>query len=224
MQRMSLVNTCGDTVCFLANKEGVWTTQVEIHFESSQAWEGFNIQKLIYILCPRWYGMGSVNMSWDAFYIFDGMGRIWPTNVEIHLVYSLALQGFGQHNYWYNLCLLWHGSSTQVQIHLLSSLKGWRLVKRSFGTFCQLDGIRWFGQRILRCILCDRFYGRCLVNTCWYTFCASMAWFGHHKLRYILCPRWHGMGLPTQVDIHFVSSLTWEGFGERMLRCNLWPH
>ena len=77
-----------------------------LHFVSLLAWAGFGQHTLRCILYPRWHGMGLVNECWDTFYVLDGMGRVWSTNVEIHFLSSLALLGFGQHNFRYNLSFL----------------------------------------------------------------------------------------------------------------------
>jgi hypothetical protein len=61
-----LVNT-GDSFCVLVGTGGVWSTQVEIHFDTSLAWNGFVKHKLRHILSLRWHGMGLVNACWDAF-------------------------------------------------------------------------------------------------------------------------------------------------------------
>jgi len=36
--------------------EGVWSTNVEIHFVPLLPWEGFDQHSFRYILCPRWQG------------------------------------------------------------------------------------------------------------------------------------------------------------------------
>ena len=91
---MRLVNTCRGGSCVLADMKGVfsthaeihsvfadkggfWSTLVEMHFVASMAWVGIgqHMVKCIFvlnILCSRWHM------------------RVWSTNVEMHIMYSLA--------------------------------------------------------------------------------------------------------------------------------------
>ena len=56
-----VLNTVRDTFCVLAFMGGFWSIQVEIHFVSSLARNGFGQHKLRHILCSHWYGRGLVN-------------------------------------------------------------------------------------------------------------------------------------------------------------------
>ena len=58
---MGLVITSCDIFCGVASIFGVCSTNVEIHYLSSIAWEGFAQHMLRYILCLRCHGMGLVN-------------------------------------------------------------------------------------------------------------------------------------------------------------------
>jgi hypothetical protein len=76
-----LVNKCWDAFWVLASLICVRSTQVEIHFMSSLAWNGFRQHKLRYILCRRWHGRVLVNTSWVAFCVLSGIGGVWSTHV-----------------------------------------------------------------------------------------------------------------------------------------------
>ena len=114
-----LVNACWDAFYVIAFMGGVWSTHVDIHFVPRwhglviTSWDTFCVlagmgwvcqHKLIYILCHRWHGRGLVNACWDA--ICDLTSMVWSTQVEIHFLYSLALEGFGQQNFRYIVCVL----------------------------------------------------------------------------------------------------------------------
>jgi hypothetical protein len=55
-------------------------------------------------MCPRWQVMGLVNTFKGTIYVLSGMGWVWATKVEIHILSSLAWKRFGQ---------------TQVEIHFV---------------------------------------------------------------------------------------------------------
>ena len=131
----------------LAGMGWVWSTQVDMHFLCSMAWVGFSEHKLICILCASWDGMDLVNTYRDAFRVLAVMGRVCSTLIDMHIVCSLAWDGFG--------------------------------------------------QQILRCIVCPRWHGMCLVNTCSDNVCelAGIEWV------------WS-----IHIEILFVSSLALDGF------------
>jgi len=52
----------------------------------------------------EWVGIGQ-----HLFCVLTGMRLGWSTNVEMHYVTSLALDGFGQHMLRNVLCRRWHG-------------------------------------------------------------------------------------------------------------------
>ena len=131
----------------------VWSTHVGMHFVSSLAWEVLGQHKLRCILCVFWHGMGLGNTSWDEYCVLAGLGWdrstqvemnfAWSTHVEMHLVFSLVLDGFGPHIFWCFLYPRWNGRefvnlwwdafwvlvgmewvlSTHVELHFVSSLK-----------------------------------------------------------------------------------------------------
>jgi hypothetical protein len=110
---MCLVNTCCDTFSVFADIGGfglhwlmyiLWSTHVEIHVESTLAFERFGEHMLSYILCPRWYGRGLVNKNCVAFSDLAGIGGIWSTKDAIHFMFSLAWERFGQHFLKYVFC------------------------------------------------------------------------------------------------------------------------
>ena len=121
-----LVNTCGDTFCVLAcmvntcwdafrvlaGIAGVRSTQIQIHFVSPLACEGFCQHKLTYNLCPswhqhrsifcprlclRWHLRGLVNKFLDAFCYPAGIGEVWSKKVEMLFFCSRWYgKGYGQ--------------------------------------------------------------------------------------------------------------------------------
>ena len=153
----------------------VWSTQVEIHFVSSLAWEGFG-QMLRFILRPCWHRKFGQHML-RFILCHRRLGIIWTTLVEMYFETSIARKGIGQEMLRYTLCPRW---LTFDQHKFLSSL-AWE----------------YFAQNMLGSILCLRWHGMSLINTCWDTFAPSMAWdgLGQHMSRYILFPRSHGIGL-----------------------------
>ena len=62
-----------DTFSGLAGMGGVCLPQVEKHFVSSQAWDGFGQHKLRAILSPGWHWMTKVNTC-DESCVLAGMG------------------------------------------------------------------------------------------------------------------------------------------------------
>jgi hypothetical protein len=86
----------------------VWSAHVEIHFESSLAWEGFGQLVLGCFLCFL-AGIGAVESTHIEFCILSGMGAVWSRQVEIHLMSSLAWIEFGRHKLRYILCPRWQG-------------------------------------------------------------------------------------------------------------------
>ena len=209
---------------------GVWSTQAEMHFLSWFSCDGF------------------VNTSYDAFCFLAVTGRVWSTLFEMYFEFSLAWEGFGQRKLWYILCPRCHESG---------------LVNTSWDTFCVLAGIGWvwssqvemhfaftflldgFGQHKLRYILCPRWHGMCLVNTCEEAFCVLAAMVGvcSRHVEINLCPRWHRMRFikiywdsfrvlagmegewQTLIEMHFMSLLPWDLSGQHILRyilCSCW--
>jgi hypothetical protein len=67
---MGLIKACKDAYSVLAGMGGVWSTQVELHFVSSLAWD-------------------------ESFFVLADMKGIWLTHVEINTVSSLAWEVFG---------------------------------------------------------------------------------------------------------------------------------
>jgi hypothetical protein len=76
---------------------GIWSTQVEINFMSSQSLEWFGEHMLRCILFSRWHGRGLVNESLVTFCVLADMGGIWSTQVEIHFMSLLEWKEFDQH-------------------------------------------------------------------------------------------------------------------------------
>ena len=72
----------------------LWSTQVEILFVSTLAFEGFVQHMLRWILCPRWHLGVFVNTRWDAFCAHVSIGGVCSTHVEIQFLSSLAYEGF----------------------------------------------------------------------------------------------------------------------------------
>ena len=101
-------NTCWVAFSDLAGLGGVWSTQVEMHFVSVLAWDGFGQHQLSYILFPHWHGIGLVNTSWDPFCVLVGMGVVWSKHVDMHFLSSLAWEESGQHKARYILGPRWH--------------------------------------------------------------------------------------------------------------------
>jgi len=67
-------------------------TQIEMHLESSLAWEEFAQHMLRCILCFCRHGLA--NTCWDSFCLLSGMW--WILSAHIDFACSLAWVGFGQ--------------------------------------------------------------------------------------------------------------------------------
>jgi hypothetical protein len=63
---------------------GVWSTNDEMHYVYSLAWEGVGQVMMKYILCHRWNVLGLVNTCCDIFCVLAGIGKFWSTQVMIH--------------------------------------------------------------------------------------------------------------------------------------------
>jgi hypothetical protein len=74
--------------------EQIWSTQIELHFVSSQARDGFGQHMLRFILCHRYHRMSLINTCRDAVSVLTGKEGVYSTHVEIHYVASLAWGGF----------------------------------------------------------------------------------------------------------------------------------
>ena len=148
---------------------------------------------------------------------------VWSTHVEMHFVSSKAWSGLFKSSWDTLRVVAGMGGicSTHVAMNLLSALAWEDFVNTSWDTFCVVTCVGWvwwihaeidvvssleldkFFQYMLLCILCPRWLGRGLVNTCWDAF-------------YVLA----GMGcFLTLFEMHFVTSMGWMGFGQHMLRC-----
>jgi hypothetical protein len=230
---MCFINTSWDSFCVFAVMGAVKSTHVEAHFVSSLAWElgvwsthvemdlvssqfkvhfvsllacgVFGHHKWRYSLCPRWHVLGLVNTSWDAFSVLVGIGRFFSdirkvlsTQVEVHFVSTLAWDMGLDKTFW-DILSVFAGIGgvwlTLVKIHFVSSL------------VCN-----GFGQHMLRYILCSRWHGMWLANTCWdmfrviagkggvWSILVEMQFgprgqgFGH-MLRNVFSFRWHGRDL-----------------------------
>jgi hypothetical protein len=171
--------------------EGFWSTYFEIHFMSMLECEEFVQQSLL----PK---KGLVNSNIDTCCVLGGMGSVWSTQVDMHYLFSLALEGYVQHMFGCIFCLLWHGKclvNTNWDKYFVLAGSEW-----VWSTHFEINSISsWpceeFGQHMLRCIYL--LAGMGLVWTTQVeTFLSSLAWkrFGQHKLSYILCSRWHGIG------------------------------
>ena len=144
---------CWDTVWVLVAMGWVCSSQVEMHFVFSLAWEGFGLHMLRYIFWPRWDGRvcsnphilyihrharGLVKASWDIFLVLAGMGRVWLTDVEINFLSRLAWIGFDQ-ACWDEFCVLafLEGVWPTHVINFVSSLawEGFGLHKLSYILF-----------------------------------------------------------------------------------------
>ena len=89
--------------------EWVYSAQVEIHFLSSLAWDGFDQHMFRYILCSRWHGRDLVNTCSDAFCDLTFIGGICPLQVELHFESSLVWEVFDQSTVRYILSHSWLG-------------------------------------------------------------------------------------------------------------------
>ena len=175
------VNTSCDTYCVLTGVGWVWWIHSVIDFESSLELDTFFQHMLWCSLCPRWLGRGLFNTCWDRFYVFAGMGCFSTTLFELHFVTWMACVGFGE-----------------------DMLRCIFVLNTRYDKFYVQAGIWGFGQHMLSCILCLRWLGRGLVNTCWDAFFFFLlAWvvFWH----YLICL--------------FMTSIAWVGFGHDLLRC-----
>ena len=138
---------------------------------------------LRYILCPCCHGRDLVKSSWDIFWVPAGMLCVWSAQVKIHIVSSMAWEGFGQHML-KCICLLvglggfghlmlkcilcpmfW---STCVEIHFFVR---WHV--RSFDNTCwdyNFVSPRCHGMGlVIHFVSSLAWVG--LVNICWDTFC-----------------------------------------------------
>ena len=216
------VKICWDAFSVFAGMAWDCSTYVEMHFVSSQAWEGFDHHMLRCNLCLRCHVMCHVvNTCWDTLWVLTGMVCVWSTHVEMHYLFSLSWVGFGQHMLWYILCPHWYGVS---------------LVNASWDAF--LFALAWvgFGNLMLSSVLIVMVWIR--LTQVEIHFVASLTWegFSHPMSICIFRPRWHGRRLvntlwvkfwvladiedfcSTQVDKHFVSFQWWYGFGQLKLR------
>jgi hypothetical protein len=113
MAWLGLVNTCWDAFSVLDVIGGVWSTHIEmiivssvesegfgqhmlrLHFLSSLECSRFGEHNLRYISCSCWHVGYLVTTSGDTVFVLLGMCWVWSTQVEMHLVFSLALDGSG---------------------------------------------------------------------------------------------------------------------------------
>ena len=188
--------------------EWLWSTQVEIHLESSLELHACGWHMLRSILYTGWY-------------------RVWSTNVEMHFVSLLAWEGL---TCWYAFFVLarkghkvntcWHSFYVPaVMGYVCPSLRicwhGMGLCNTKWVTYCVFARMGWvwsthvemhfvsslawkgFGQYMLRCILCPPWHGIDLVNISSDTFCVLA-----------------GMGrvCSTHVSMDYLSSLAWDCF------------
>ena len=159
-------NTCWVTFSAISGIGWIWSTNVEMHFVTSLAWGKVSQHKLRcifchcwhdtclstllrFILCPRWHGIGLVNISqlWNIFFVIVGMTPV--CHQMLRCIFCPR---------WRNTCYdtlyvraamdrLW---PTHIMMHFVSSLE--------WGAFC---------QHMFRYILCSRWHGRGLVNSSW---------------------------------------------------------
>ena len=159
-----LVNTCWDAFYRLAGMVSICSTQVDMHFVSTLAFNDFG------------------HTNWDAFRVLAGMGGVCSTHVEMHFMF---LQTWvGQHMLRFILSALWHVMdfvssywfcvlagmswvwSTEVEIHFVSTL-----AFNDFGHTC------WDAFRVLAGM-----EGVCLMHVEMY-FMFLLAWVGQHMFR-----------------------------------------
>ena len=162
----------------------VRSTQVEIHFVSPLAWDGFGQHKLRCILCSRWLVTDLVNTT--EIYFLCSHEWEWLGQKGLSCILDPRWHGKGLVNRsCYILCPVWNRSglvitnsdtfcvfagmgsvwSTQVELHFCVLLVMGRVCSTQFEIhFC----------------LCWHGYG--LVDMCWDKFC-----FLAGKLRCILC-------------------------------------
>jgi hypothetical protein len=114
-----------------------WPTQVDIHFVSSLALDGFLEHILIFIFFLRLHGIG-LGIKRDIFCFLADMGGVLSTHVEMHFMSLLAREGHAVVHY--VSLLAWGG---HVEIHFVSLLS-WE----EFG-----------------CIFCTHWQGSVLINT-----------------------------------------------------------
>ena len=106
---IGMVNTYWEELCVLVSMVTDRSTHVMINFVSLLAWYNFGNHMLRYILCPRWHGRGLVNTCWDEYCAPSGMGLVYRTHVEMHLVSLLAWDVFCRHMLKYIFCPRWRG-------------------------------------------------------------------------------------------------------------------
>ena len=84
-------------------------------------WHGMGLIITRYILCPRCHGMSLIITCCDAFCVLEGIVGVWSVQVQMHFVFSLALERLVQYELRYIMGSCWHGrvSSTQVEIHFV---------------------------------------------------------------------------------------------------------
>ena len=135
------------------------------------------------------------------------MGWILSTQVEIYFLFSLISEQLVQREFRYIMGSRWHGrdlvNTCCDEFWARAGMGGFR--QHKWDTFCMLTGVglvRWIYADIdfnssleldkyfqhMWCILCPRWLGRCLVNTCWDAFLSS-----------------------TRVKINFIFTLAYEG-------------
>jgi len=152
---------------------------------SSLTWEGFRQHELKYIFCPLWHGKCLVNTCRDTICVLFVMGGVFSTQVEIHFMSSRIWDRLSHHNLRYISCPCWHESSLvntfRDTFRFLAGMGGDAFcvvacMERVWSThveihFVSLLARKGFCQHTSRYILCPRWHGRGLVNTCCDTFC-----------------------------------------------------
>ena len=128
----------------------------------------FRQHKLRYYLNTHWHEIDLVITCWGAFFVFVGIGWIWSTHVEVHLLFSLPLDGLGQHMVICILSLGWHAR-----------------VNTWWDAFITFAGIEWAWANTL----CPRLNWMSFVNTCWDSFCvlAGLRWIWPTHIVILFC-------------------------------------
>ena len=208
---------------------GVWSTQVEMHFIFSLAWDRFGRHMLRCISCLCWHGIGFVNTSWDAFCVLSGMEWLWSTHVKdtffvigsmgcvwsihasMHFVSLLAWDGYGQQILRCISCPRWQGVG---------------LINTGLDAFWILAGMVWVWTTPVEIHLVFPQAWEKLFNTFWDKFCvlAGMGgvWSTHVQM-HLVFTAFMGWFCSIQVELHFVTSLTWGWFDQQRFRCILRP-
>ena len=160
------------------------------------------------------------------------MWGVWWSLVEMQFLSSLSCDGFSQHMLSYILWPRWHGRGLLIScpnpFSFLAGMGGFfsTRVEGVFMSFLACDG---FGQHMLRCILCIRWHGNCLCNTCCDDFLSSLAFHmfafrgkfcdidAQQMLWFIYVLAGMGWVWSTHVEIYFISFLAREEFGQHVL-------